>query len=424
MTRPGFIHAAGLLLLTLGPAACAGNESDASERRDIVLASSAISIRDVVPSGATLDALLRRHGLTADAAMRVVSAAASVFDPRRLRASRPFLLARTDDGEPNYFEYEIDDDQRLQVSLAGDTGALDAAVRPIPKSLAVASAAGRLSPTAPSLFQAMEETGERPQLSIDLAQIFAGEIDFNSELQPDDRFAVAFERWTRDDGVWTYGQILAAEFRNDGRTLRAVRFAPPGGEPAFYDEQGRSLRRFFLKSPLKFEPRITSRFQLNRRHPVLHVSRAHRGVDYGAPVGAPVVAVASGRVVSVSTDAANGRMVRLRHASGYETSYLHLSAFAPGLRRGDRVQQGEVIGRVGASGLATGPHLHYGLRKNGAYVDPVREHRNMPPGEPLPAAAMPAFAEVRDRSLVQLARAAERRQAQHTLTAVPATLTR
>ncbi|MGE3577097.1 MAG: M23 family metallopeptidase, partial [Vicinamibacterales bacterium] len=321
------------------------------------------------------------------------------------------------------FEYEIDDDQRLQVALAGDTGALDAAVRPIPKLLAIGSAAGRLSPATPSLFQAMEETGERPQLSLDLAQIFAGEIDFNSELQPDDSFAVAFERWTRDDGAWTYGPILAAEFNNDGRTLRAVRFAPPGGEPAYYDEQGRSLRRFFLKSPLKFEPRITSRFQRNRLHPVLHVGRAHRGVDYGAPIGAPVVAVASGRVVSVSTDAANGRMVRLQHASGYETSYLHLSAFAPGLRRGGRVQQGELIGRVGASGLATGPHLHYGLRKNGVYVDPVREHRSMPPGEPLPASALPAFAEVRDRALTQLARTVARQQAAPGFTDARAVLT-
>jgi len=414
MTRPGFVHATGLLLLSMGLSACTGGE-EAPERTDILLQSSAISVRDIVPSGATLDALLRRHGLTAEAAMRVVSATAAVFDPRRLRASRPFMLARTDDGEPQYFEYEIDEDRVLQVALAGDNGALDAEVRPIPKSLAVASAAGRLSATAPSLFQAMEESGERPQLSIDLAQIFAGEIDFNSELQPDDRFAVSFERWIREDGAWTYGKILAAEFQNNGRTLRAIRFAPPGGEPSYYDEQGRSLRRFFLKSPLKFEPRITSRFQLNRRHPVLHVSRAHRGVDYGAPTGAPVVAVASGLVVSVSRDAANGRMVRLRHASGYETSYLHLSAFAPGLRRGDRVQQGELIGRVGSSGLATGPHLHYGLKKNGVYVDPVREHRNMPPGDPLPPDAMPMFAEVRDRSLVQLARAAERRQGQQTL---------
>ena len=118
--------------------------------------------------------------------------------------------------------------------------------------------------------------------------------------------------------------------------------------------------------------------------------------------GAPVVAVASGSVVSVTTDRTNGRMVRLRHASGYESYYLHLSAFAPGLRRGTRVSQGAVIGRVGATGLATGPHLHYGLRKNGVYVNPLREHRNMPPGEPVPAEAMEAFIAVRDRSLEEL----------------------
>jgi murein DD-endopeptidase MepM/ murein hydrolase activator NlpD len=187
--------------------------------------------------------------------------------------------------------------------------------------------------------------------------------------------------------------------------LRAIRFTVPGGMPAYYDEQGRSLRRFFLKSPLEFEPRVTSGFSMSRMHPVLHVSRAHRGVDYGAPTGAPVVAVAPGTVVSASYDAANGRMVRVRHASGYESYYLHLSAFAKGIHAGARVDQGQRLGFVGASGLATGPHLHYGLTKNGTFVNPIIEHRHMPPGEPIPAGAMTAFAAVRDRELAALATA-------------------
>ena len=181
---------------------------------------------------------------------------------------------------------------------------------------------------------------------------------------------------------------------------------PPGGQAGYYDEDGRSLRRFFLRSPLKFEPRITSRYSLRRMHPVLRTARAHRGVDYGAPTGAPVVAVSSGTVVSATYDNANGRMVRLRHASGYESYYLHLSAFGSGIRRGVRVEQGQTIGRVGSTGLATGPHLHYGLKKNGAWVDPLREHRNMPPGEPVPASAMAAFEAQRDKALAALAEAA------------------
>ncbi len=141
---------------------------------------------------------------------------------------------------------------------------------------------------------------------------------------------------------------------------------------------------------------------MSRFHPVLRTARPHRGVDYGAPSGAPVVSVASGTVVSATYDNANGRMVRVRHASGYESSYLHLSAFAAGMRRGAHVGQGQIVGRVGATGLATGPHLHYGLQKNGAWVDPLREHRNMPPGDPVPPADMDAFRAARDAALKEL----------------------
>jgi murein DD-endopeptidase MepM/ murein hydrolase activator NlpD len=181
----------------------------------------------------------------------------------------------------------------------------------------------------------------------------------------------------------------------------------PNGQPAYYDEHGRSLRRFFLRSPLKFEPRITSRFTRRRFHPVLKVNRPHLGVDYGAPTGAPVVAVASGRVVSATSDRANGRMVRLRHARGYETYYLHLSAFGPGIRAGAQVSQGQLIGRVGSTGFATGPHLDYRLKKNGTFVDPEREHRNMPPGDPVPADQRAAFDEIRRRALEMLKKATQ-----------------
>jgi murein DD-endopeptidase MepM/ murein hydrolase activator NlpD len=248
----------------------------------------------------------------------------------------------------------------------------------------------------------MDAAGEGAELTIAFAGIFAGEIDFNNEVQPGDRFVLAFDRFVRDARPSTYGDIMAAEFENEGRRIRAIRFSPANGRPDYFDEQGRSLRRFFLRSPLKFEPRVTSRFSTSRFHPVLRTARPHRGVDYGAPTGAPVVAVANGTVVSATFDNANGRMVRVRHASGYESYYLHLSAFAPGMRRGARVDQGQMVGRVGSTGLATGPHLHYGLQKNGAFVDPLREHRNMPPGDPVPAADMEAFRAVRDAAVKKL----------------------
>jgi murein DD-endopeptidase MepM/ murein hydrolase activator NlpD len=347
--------------------------------------------------------MLREHGLAEQVVGAVVDAARVVFDPRRLRAARPFVLERTLEGDLRHFEYEIDADSLLRVApVAPGAEDLRADVSPIPKTLERAAVAAAIDDSTPSLFQAMSAAGEGPELAIALAQVFAGEIDFNTELQPGDRFVVAFERFIRDERPPSYGVITAAEFHNDGRRIRAVRFTPPGAQPGYFDEEGRSLRRFFLRSPLKFDPRITSRYSTSRFHPVLQTSRAHRGVDYGAPTGAPVVSVAAGTVVSATSDNVNGRMVRIRHGSGYDSYYLHLSAFAPGIRGGARVDQGQTVGLVGSTGLATGPHLHYGLQKNGAWVDPLREHRNMPPGDPVPAAAMDEFEAARDAALTML----------------------
>lgn len=379
----------------------------AGGRPDVVLPQDSTVVRGVVPRNATLDAILRAHGLAGDAVAEVASVTRRVFDPRRLRSLQPFLIELTLEGALRKFEYEIDAASLLRVVLDPVSETLHAEVLAIPRTLEHAAVAGSIHRGAPSLFAAMAETGESDDLAMAVAAIFAGEIDFNTEVQPGDRFAVVFERFRREGrGGATYGAVAAAEFSNEGRVVRAIRFTPEGGEPGYYDEQGRSLRRFFLRSPLKFEPRVTSRFSSRRMHPVLHTVRAHRGVDYGAPTGAEVVAVASGTVVSATYDATNGRMVRLRHPSGYETYYLHLSAFGPGVRAGARVAQGQTIGRVGATGLATGPHLHYGVTKNGAWVDPLAEHRRMPPGEPVPPHAMAAFEAERDQALARLADAA------------------
>ena len=362
---------------------------------------------DVVPRHTTLEKLLGNHGLAAATVQRLIAASRAVFDPRRLRAMQPFEIERTFDGRFRRFDYEIDADSYLHVSeSATGPSELTASVLPIAKRREQATVTGDIGGDTPSLFEAMEAAGERPELTLAMADIFAGEIDFNTELQPDDRFSLVFEKFVREARPATYGAIEAAEFENGGRVLRAIRFTPTGGKPGYYDEQGRSLRRFFLRSPLKFEPRITSGFSRRRFHPVLKTSRPHLGVDYGAPVGAPVVAVASGTVVSASYDSANGRMVRLRHGSGYETYYLHLSAYGPGIRPGARVDQGQTIGKVGATGLASGPHLDYRVRKNGEFVNPVREHANMPPGEPIPPGDRDAFSAHRDAALKRLERAA------------------
>jgi murein DD-endopeptidase MepM/ murein hydrolase activator NlpD len=371
--------------------------------KDLYLKSEFRLVRGLVPERTTLDALLRAQGVAGNAIEGIVSAAHRVFDLRKLRSSQPFAIDLSDAGAVRRFVYEIDASSSLLVQAEADRPDLTAAIVAIPRTLEAAVVHGEIDRETPSLFQAMSAAGEKPDLAIAMAEIFSGEIDFNTELQPSDAFTLSFERFHREGGPDVYGAITAAEFRNAGRVLRAFRFTAPGRKPDYYDENGRSVRRFFLRSPLKFEPRVTSGFSASRMHPVLHVARAHRGVDYGAPAGAPVVAVAAGTVVSATFDSSNGRMVRLRHPSGYESYYLHLSAFGSGIRGGVAVSQGQTIGLVGSSGLATGPHLHFGLTRNGTFVNPLRESSKLPPGEPVPASAMDGFRLAMDRARGELA---------------------
>jgi murein DD-endopeptidase MepM/ murein hydrolase activator NlpD len=405
MNRGGLVAVLCVSLALAG--ACSGARPPGprrSDAADIVLAPETEVIHGRVPRNATLDSLLRDAGTREDLIPGIVSLARGVFDPRRLRTGQSYELVRTLDGSVRSFEYEIDTDRFLRIAAPQDRPLAELAAEVVPyrKERAIASVRGVITRDRPSLFEAMDAAGEKPDLSIALAEIFGGDIDFNSDLQPGDSFSVAFEKVFREQGFAGYGAIAAAEFVNEGRVLRAIRFTPPGGKPGYYDENGRSLRRFFLKSPLKFEPRVSSRFSGRRLHPILRVVRPHLGVDYLAPIGAPVVSVAGGVVTSAGFNGDAGRTVQIRHPNGYETYYLHLSGIAAGIRPGVRVEQGELIGRVGTSGLSTGPHLDYRIRKNGVFVNPLTEHRKFPPGEPLPSSCLDQFRIERDRALARL----------------------
>jgi murein DD-endopeptidase MepM/ murein hydrolase activator NlpD len=410
--RSAITKLSALLLLAAATAACRPAAAEPlrppSRSSDIILARDSEVIRALVPQRATLAALLDTHQLLANEAIEIVRSLSQTLDLRRFRAGQPYRLERFFDGRVREFEYEIDSHKRVIVRRDHpnhDTFAVE--VADIPKRIDRVVVEGAITRDTPSLVQALDAAGENIELSLALADVFSGEMDFNSDLQPGDTFRLLVERATREDGEFGgYGPVLVAEYVNAGRRMQAVRFTPPDGKPGYYDADGRSLKRFFLKSPLKFEPRITSSFSRARRHPVLNYTRAHNGVDYGAPSGAPVVSVAGGVVTFAGWTNGGGRTVKVRHASGYESEYLHLSAIA--VKRGLRVGQGDVVGRVGATGLATGPHLHYGLRRNGAYVNPVREHQNMPPGEPVAAIHLALFAGERDRLFSGLAAQAVR----------------
>jgi murein DD-endopeptidase MepM/ murein hydrolase activator NlpD len=368
------------------------------ELRDIVLTPDTTLVSGLVPRSTTLDTLLRGHGVADDAAVAVVNAARTVFDPRRLRALQPFSIERTVEGTLRFFEYEIDNDRFLRVApSAAGSAVLAAMVVPIPKTLEHLTAAGRIDAGTPSLFQSMAGAGEGAELAVSLAQIFSGEIDFDSDLQPGDGYALAFDKYTREGGQSSYGDISAAEFRNDGRVLRAIRFTVPGGKAAYYDERGRSLRRFFLRSPLKFEPRVTSRFSVEPDAP----GAAHRAGASGAWIT---------RADRRAGDRGCGRrrgvgeLRRRQRPHGPRAARLGLrDVLSPPLRLWPRYSHGRprrsrTDGRVGGChGAATGPICTTGSRATACSSNPLREHMNQPPGEPVPASAMAAFKAERDR---------------------------
>jgi murein DD-endopeptidase MepM/ murein hydrolase activator NlpD len=383
--------------------ACARDAQPPSRpHSDIILRLETVTVEARVPRHATLDALLREQHLLAPVVEAAVGAARSVFDLRQLRTDRPYRLVRSIDGLLREFECQIDADRFLRIVSRDrkEPALLDAEVVPYEKEVAVVTVQGHIDADHPSVIAAMEETGETVQLAMSLAGIFGGQIDFESDLQQGDRFEVLVEKSTHDGQFSGYGAILGARFLTDGRDLRAIRWADPStGRSDYYDENGRSLKRFFLRTPLRFEPRVTSGFSRSRLHPVFRTYRAHLGIDYAARTGSPVVAAAGGTVLSAGWSGGGGNMVHLRHASGFETYYLHLSAIAKGIRPGAHVEQGALIGNVGATGVATGPHLDYRLKKNGVFVNPLTEHRKLPPGEPIPAAQLAAFRAQRDDTL-------------------------
>lgn len=366
---------------------------------DVSLERDADYLTGFVPARTTIGTVFDRHMIDGPEKTVLVSSIGNAFDVRRIRAGQPYTIDRMLDGRVRRFEYEIDADRRLTATRGSLEGAprFHTAIERIPKESSVVMVEGAIDRDTNSLSAALDQAGERIDLALGLADVFSGELDFNSDLQPGDHFRLLVERHSREGKLAGYGPILAAEFVNDGRQLRAIRFTPEGGPAAYYDDQGRSLKRFFLKSPLKFEPRVTSRFSASRQHPVLGYARAHNGVDYHAGTGAPVVSVAPGVVTFAGWTNGGGRTVKVRHPNGYETEYLHLSALKT--RQGARIGQGELVGLVGQTGLATGPHLHYGLKKAGRYVNPILEHRNMPPGDPVPATLLNVFATERDRYL-------------------------
>ena len=322
---------------------------------------------------------------------RLVQAASPAYDLSRVAVGQPFGLALDAADGLVAFTYRIDELSTLRVMSRDDE--LQPEILERRYDTALHRAEGVIES---SLFMAITASGEKDQLALDLAEIFAWDVDFNTEIQKGDSFRVVVEKLSLEGEFSRYGRILTAEFVRGERVHRAVRFE--GGErPGYYAPDGTPLRKAFLRSPLRFT-RISSRFTRRRLHPVTGQYRPHLAVDYAAPTGTPVHASADGRVVAAGWMGGLGKAVHLRHANGFETLYGHLSRIH--VRRGQRVAQGTPVGNVGATGLATGPHLDYRMKRDGQYVNPLAVQ--LPPAEPIPESLFPDFERRRDAALALL----------------------
>ncbi len=316
-----------------------------------------------VRRGDTLDRLIRREGLDPNDLARILTLAPARENLRLLKPGDE-IMVRHDGSSIVEMTRSIDQFNTLSVTRASDgfdarVVALDYQTRPTRTTAEIRS----------SLFEAAASAGISDGTIMKVASIFASDIDFVLDLRDGDRFTLVYDEMWRDGEKLAEGDILAAEFINQGRTHRAVRYQSGDGRVSYYTPEGKSLRGAFVRAPLAFS-RVSSDFNPRRRHPILNTIRAHTGVDYAAPAGTPVRAPGDGKVVFRGRKGGYGNAVILQHPGGITTLYGHLSAFAKNARNGQAVSQGSIIGYVGATGLATAPHLHYEYRVNGRYMNP------------------------------------------------------
>ncbi|HKW32058.1 MAG TPA: peptidoglycan DD-metalloendopeptidase family protein [Candidatus Acidoferrum sp.] len=344
-----------------------------------------------VSSGENFKVALQKFGLSSEEAASASAAAQRAFNLRQLRAGNTITVGRSVEGALREIDYKIDQDRMLKI--VPEEGGFRARVSEIPSKTEVVAVTGRVND---SLFNAVEDAGESPELALRLAQIFGYDLDFSTDPRQGDSFRIFLEKKRYMNGETAgYGKIFAAEYENAGRKYQALLFHDPAGQPRYYAADGKSLQKAFLRSPLKFGAPVTSHFSRSRFHPILKTYRPHMGTDYGAPVGTPVQTIGSGRVVFAGRKGGEGNMVEIAHSNGYETMYLHLSRMF--VHSGEHVDIGKTIGLVGSTGLSTGPHLDFRILQRGQYKN--FERLGLPPSDPVSKKNWPDFAAVREKWL-------------------------
>ncbi len=336
-----------------------------------------------VRPGDNLFLIFSRLGLRTEDLYSLISTSDEARQFERVQPGQVFRIRTDANGNLAELVHQTDEIRGLRVVREGELFKFSEFLQDIEKRTAFST--GEIDT---SLYQSAAEAGLSDKVIMGLVKIFGWDIDFALDIRPGDRFTVLYDQDFLNGEKIGDGDILAAEFTNQGRTYRAVRYSAQDGASHYYTPEGRSLRQAFLRSPVDFR-RISSHFQPTRWHPVLGTRRPHRGVDYAAPIGTPIKASGDGKVAFIGRKGGYGKTIILLHGQRYSTLYAHLSAFKSGLRNGARITQGEIIGYVGQTGLATGPHLHYEFRIDGTHVNPVTV--KLPGAVPIESAHMADF---------------------------------
>ena len=333
------------------------------------------SISSTIESGDTLFSIFMENGLRTEDLFAMKSAAASIHPLKTLRPGKYYSIVLDEQNCINSFTYGIDDATILKIERVENE--FQASKYNIPYETRILTISGTIED---NLISAVGAEKENYLLALQVADILAWDIDFNTDLRTGDTFRIITEGLYFNGDFKKYGKILGVEFINNNQAYRAFLFEH-SDKTDYYDAAGNSLRKAFLKAPLSFR-RISSHFSKRRFHPVLKIYRPHHGVDYAAATGTPVSTVGDGRVSFAGRKGAYGNLIIITHSNGYQTYYGHLSRFAKGIRRGEKVKQGDLVGYVGATGLATGPHLHYEMRQGKSPINPFRV-KNVS-GKPVP----------------------------------------
>lgn len=336
--------------------------------------------------GQSLSDILRPIGISAATIDRIARESKSIFDVRRMKAGNRYYLIKKDSTQtPNTFIYE----ESISKYFVFDFDSIKVCAGEKEINSREKMVGGVIYS---SLWNAFTDAGSSPILAVELSDIFAWTIDFFG-IQPGDEFRVIYDELYVEDQYAGIGQIHAASITHLGQTTNAYYYSNNTQE-GYFDDEGNSLRKAFLKAPLNFS-RISSRFSNNRLHPVLKIRRPHHGVDYAAAAGTPVYSIGDGTVVKKGFQRnGGGNYINIKHNSVYTSQYMHLKGFASGISNGTRVKQGQLIGYVGSTGLATGPHLDFRIFKNGTAVDPLKVEA--PPVEPISAENLAQYSSLRD----------------------------